>query len=164
MPRLTQTQCTSTQTHQSGVLLSQLLASLHLVNVLSVPCQSHVCQSLFHNTWFCVFNGYDWLVFPGVKLSNEILCSLKVVGNCNQWICPSLETRPSKNRKGLSGKRGGMKVYTVECGTHIRMLIKSQSEVRLHTKCSVHFHPSWFTRPSFLIFWGSGSKTKSVPC
>ena len=32
------------------------------------------------------------------------------------------------------------------------MLIKSQSEVRLHTGCSVHFHPSQFTRPSFSIF------------
>ena len=101
-----------------------------------------------------MFNGYDWLVFPGVKLSNGILCSLKVVGNCNQWICPSLGTRPLKNRKGRSGKRGRVKVYTVECGTHIRMLIKNQSEVHLHTGCSVHFHPSWFTRPSFSILWG----------
>ena len=42
---------------------------------------------------------------------------------------------------------------------HIRMLIKSQSEVHLHTGHSVHFHPSQFTRPSFSIFWGSGSET-----
>ena len=34
------------------------------------------------------------------------------------------------------------------------MLIKSQSEVRLHTRRSVHFHPSQFTRPSFSIFEG----------
>ena len=34
------------------------------------------------------------------------------------------------------------------------MLIKSQSEVRQHTGCSVHFHPSRFTRPSFQFFEG----------
>ena len=39
------------------------------------------------------------------------------------------------------------------------MLIKSQLEVHLHTGHSVHFHPSQFTRPSFSIFWGSGSET-----
>ena len=40
------------------------------------------------------------------------------------------------------------------------MLIKSlELEVRLHTRCSVHFHPSPVTRHSFLIFLGSGSKT-----
>ena len=41
------------------------------------------------------------------------------------------------------------------------MLIKSQSEVRLHTGRSVHFHPSRFTRPSFSIFRGSGSETST---
>ena len=36
------------------------------------------------------------------------------------------------------------------------MLIKSpESEVCLHTRCSVHFHPSPVTRHSFLIFLGS---------
>ena len=39
------------------------------------------------------------------------------------------------------------------------MLIKSQSEVRLHTGRSVHFHPIRNTRPSFSIFRGSGSET-----
>ena len=34
------------------------------------------------------------------------------------------------------------------------MLIKSQSEVRLYTGRSVHFHPIPFTRPSFIIFKG----------
>ena len=34
------------------------------------------------------------------------------------------------------------------------MLIKSQSEVRLHTGRSIHFHPSRFTRPSFRFFKG----------
>ena len=34
------------------------------------------------------------------------------------------------------------------------MFIKSQSEVRLHTGRSVHFHPSRFTRPSFRFFEG----------
>ena len=34
------------------------------------------------------------------------------------------------------------------------MLIKCQSEVHLHTRRSVHFHPSRFTRPSFSIFEG----------
>ena len=34
------------------------------------------------------------------------------------------------------------------------MLIKSQSEVCLHTGCSVHFHPSRFTRPFFRFFEG----------
>ena len=38
------------------------------------------------------------------------------------------------------------------------MLIKSQSKVRLHTGCSVHFHPSQFTRPSFSIFKGLVSR------
>ena len=47
---------------------------------------------------------------------------------------------------------------------HIRMLIKSQSEVRLHTERSVHFHPSRCARPSFSIFRGSGSETREVPC
>ena len=42
------------------------------------------------------------------------------------------------------------------------MLIKSQSEVRLHTGRSVHFHPSRFTRPSFSIFRGSGSETTYI--
>ena len=42
---------------------------------------------------------------------------------------------------------------------HIKMLIISQSKVHLHTRCSVHFHPIPFTRPSFSIFQGSGSKT-----
>ena len=41
------------------------------------------------------------------------------------------------------------------------MLIKSQSEVRLHTGRSVHFHPSRCARPSFSIFRGSGSETTS---
>ena len=41
------------------------------------------------------------------------------------------------------------------------MLIKSQSEVRLHTGRSVHFHPGRCARPSFSIFRGSGSETKS---
>ena len=36
------------------------------------------------------------------------------------------------------------------------MLIKSQLDVYLHTGCSVHFHPSPFTRHSFLVFQGSG--------
>ena len=39
------------------------------------------------------------------------------------------------------------------------MLIKSQSEVCLHTVHSAHFQPSQFTKPSFSIFQGSGSKT-----
>ena len=39
------------------------------------------------------------------------------------------------------------------------MLIKSQSDVYQHTGCSVHFHPSPFTRHSFSVFQGSGSKT-----
>ena len=39
------------------------------------------------------------------------------------------------------------------------MLIKSQLEVRLHTGRSVHFHPSRYARPSFLIIRGSGSET-----
>ena len=43
---------------------------------------------------------------------------------------------------------------------HIGMLIKSQSEVHLHTGRSVHFHPSQCGRPSFSIFRGSGSETK----
>ena len=37
---------------------------------------------------------------------------------------------------------------------------KSQSEVRLHTRRSVHFQPSQFTRPSFSNIRGSGSKTR----
>ena len=37
---------------------------------------------------------------------------------------------------------------------------KSQSKVCLHTRCSVHFHPSQFTRPFYRIFWGSGSETR----
>ena len=41
------------------------------------------------------------------------------------------------------------------------MLIKSQSEVRLHTGRSVHFHPSRCARPSFLIFRRSGSETRN---
>ena len=36
---------------------------------------------------------------------------------------------------------------------------QSQSEMHLHTRRSVHFHPSPFTRPSFSIFRGSGSET-----
>ena len=40
------------------------------------------------------------------------------------------------------------------------MLIKSQLEVHLHTRRSVHFYPSQFTRPSFWIFQGSGSETR----
>ena len=40
---------------------------------------------------------------------------------------------------------------------HQNAKIKSQSEVCLHTRLSVHFHPSPFTRPSFSIFRGSGS-------
>ena len=43
------------------------------------------------------------------------------------------------------------------------MLIKSQSEVRLHTGRSVHFHPGRCARPSFLIFQGSGSETTLSP-
>ena len=43
---------------------------------------------------------------------------------------------------------------------HIRMLIKGQLKVHLHTGRSVHFHLSRFTRPSFSIFWGSGSETR----
>ena len=39
------------------------------------------------------------------------------------------------------------------------MLIKSQSEVRLHTRRNVHFHPGRNARPSFSIFRGSGSET-----
>ena len=39
------------------------------------------------------------------------------------------------------------------------MLIKSQSEVRLHTRRNVHFHPGRYARPSFSIFRGSGSET-----
>ena len=42
------------------------------------------------------------------------------------------------------------------------MLIKSQSEVRLHTGRSVHFHPGRCARPSFSIFRGSGSETTYV--
>ena len=42
------------------------------------------------------------------------------------------------------------------------MLIKSQSEVRLHTGRSVHFHPSRCARPSFSIFRGSGSETSAA--
>ena len=45
---------------------------------------------------------------------------------------------------------------------HIRMLIKSQLEVHLHTGCSVHFHPGRCARPSFSIFRGSGSETTEV--
>ena len=45
---------------------------------------------------------------------------------------------------------------------HIRMLIKSQSEVRLHTGHSVHFHPSRCARPSFSIFRWSGSETRLI--
>ena len=41
----------------------------------------------------------------------------------------------------------------------IRMLIIIQSEVRLHTRRSVHFHPIPFIRPSFLFYQGSGSET-----
>ena len=41
------------------------------------------------------------------------------------------------------------------------MLIKSQSEVHLHTGRSVHFHPSRCASPSFSIFRGSGSETTS---
>ena len=44
--------------------------------------------------------------------------------------------------------------------THIRMLIKSQMEVCLHTGCSVYFHPSPFTSPSFLTFY-SGSEARA---
>ena len=40
------------------------------------------------------------------------------------------------------------------------MLIKSQSEVRLHTGHSVHFHPSRFTRPSFRFFKGLVSRLR----
>ena len=36
---------------------------------------------------------------------------------------------------------------------HIWMLIKSQSEVRLHTGCSAHFHPTQSTRPSFWVLY-----------
>ena len=39
------------------------------------------------------------------------------------------------------------------------MLIKSQSEVHLHTGRSVHFHPGQCARPSFSIFRGSGFDT-----
>ena len=41
------------------------------------------------------------------------------------------------------------------------MLLKNQSEVRLHTGRSVHFHPApgRCARPSFSIFRGSGSET-----
>ena len=39
------------------------------------------------------------------------------------------------------------------------MLIKSQSEVHLHTRRSIHFHPSQFSRPSFSTIRGSGSET-----
>ena len=45
---------------------------------------------------------------------------------------------------------------------HIRMLIKSQSEVCLHIRCGVHFHPSPFTRPSFLMSRGSCSESRAV--
>ena len=41
---------------------------------------------------------------------------------------------------------------------------KSQPEVRLHTGCSVHFHPSQFTRPFFLNIRGSGSETRCSQC
>ena len=41
------------------------------------------------------------------------------------------------------------------------MLIKSQSEVRLHTGRSVHFHPSQTLL--FNIFQGSGSETTLGP-
>ena len=44
------------------------------------------------------------------------------------------------------------------------MLIKSQSEVRLHTGRSVHFHPGRCARPSFSIFRGSGSETIQLRC
>ena len=36
-----------------------------------------------------------------------------VTGTCTSYS--SLGTRPSKNRKGVSGKRGGVEVYTSEC-------------------------------------------------
>ena len=39
------------------------------------------------------------------------------------------------------------------------MLIKSQSEVHLHTGRSVHFHPGQRARPSFSIFQESGFET-----
>ena len=50
---------------------------------------------------------------------NEIYKSIEWVGNC-VCVCVcvcvcSLETRPSKNRKGGSGISAGMEVYTVEC-------------------------------------------------
>ena len=40
-----------------------------------------------------------------VQLSLDCACPLEV----------SLGTRPSKNRKGGSGKQGGMEMYTAEC-------------------------------------------------
>ena len=43
-------------------------------------------------------------------------------------------------------------------------ICKSQSEVRLHTGCSVHFHTIPFTRPSYSIFRGSGSETTPSQC
>jgi len=36
----------------------------------------------------------------------------------------------------------------------------NQSEVRLHSGHSVHFHPSLSPRPSFRFFRRSGSKTR----
>ena len=69
--------------------------------------------------------------------------------------------------RGLSRLFGGhgelpCDVYDVTSWSYVNLddpLIKSQSEVRLHTGGSVHFHPSRFTRPSFSIFRGSGSET-----
>ena len=63
MPRLMQTQYTSPRTHQSGVLLSQLLASLHLVNVLPP-------QPIYQTLLFEFFEG----LVPRLNLS--------LVSNC----------------------------------------------------------------------------------
>jgi len=39
----------------------------------------------------------------------------------------------------------------------------NQSEARLHSGRRVHFRPSWFPRPSFRFFRGSGSETILSP-
>ena len=66
--------------------------------------------------------------------------------------------RKRKVKMGEAGNEANMLSYLAQRGVYMCIL-------KFLTFCSVHFHPTLFIRPSFLIFRGSGSKTNyRYPC
>ena len=63
-------------------------------------------------------------------------------------------------QKAVNTKRERQNVWTC-VSRKLYRLCKVQQLIKFLTFRSVHFHPAPFTRPSFLIFRGSGSETRN---